>query len=318
MPLSLLPSASPLRPSLNRLLELFSVGHLVVPTRRENLGKDRANALNTNARIAALNPPNQLLFLTLIVILARLMVLLELRDTRYKLQPLLLLSFTNHTFRFRFSKLCLPSHTLPIGHRIRLARVVASLVPVESWLVGVVACQRLDAVVNQTCEFIIYHTSAKPPLRLQLQVISQMQLSAYPTLMTSLELTESSWFDLFIQPAWKTMQTSTIFAADNNHPALIRLRPSLRIELELDDCFNIDQFITQQPRKCTGSFLVSPPKKTARTDTATTPSQARQIFEIPDSPPPSRPPNLPPSFPTLPPSEPLNAPAEPLTIPTKS
>ncbi|KAJ7917653.1 hypothetical protein B0H13DRAFT_1994483 [Mycena leptocephala] len=71
---------------------------------------------------------------------------------------------------------------------------------------------------------------------------------------------------------------------DKHHPTVIQLRPSLREELEVSDCPNLDSIISQQPRKHTGTALVSPSKKLACTDIASTPAQARHIIEIPDSP----------------------------------
>lgn len=112
-----------------------------------------------------------------------------------------------------------------------------------------------------------------------------MQFSAYPTLMNDLGINESTWFDLLVHGDWKTFQASTPFSVDKHHPTVIRLRPSLREELEVSDCPNLDSIISQQPRKRTSTALVSPPKKLARTDIASTPAQARHIIEIPDSPP---------------------------------
>ncbi|KAJ7831280.1 hypothetical protein B0H13DRAFT_2289276 [Mycena leptocephala] len=119
---------------------------------------------------------------------------------------------------------------------------------------GKVARQKLDAIVKHTVELAIFHTKNKDALRLQHQVTSypQMQFSAYPTLMNDLGINEST---------------------------------CLREELEVGDCPNLDSIISQQPRKRTGTALVSPPKKLARTDIASTPAQARHIIEIPDSPP---------------------------------
>ncbi|KAJ7862331.1 hypothetical protein B0H14DRAFT_3444707 [Mycena olivaceomarginata] len=119
--------------------------------------------------------------------------------------------------------------------------------------------------------------------------------------MNDLQINPMTWFDLWIRSDWKIVQASTTFEIDRNHPSVIRLRPSLMIELPIEDCPGIDRFLS---RKGIGTALVSPPKKTARTETISAPAQARDIIEIPDSPPLSASSGLPPipstSTPSLP------------------
>ncbi|KAJ7037281.1 hypothetical protein C8F04DRAFT_1180685 [Mycena alexandri] len=154
---------------------------------------------------------------------------------------------------------------------------------------GKVARQRLDAIVNHTVDLIIFHTNGANPLQLQLQVPSfpQMQLSAHSVLLQSLEINNSAWIDLYNHPGWKTLQVSTAFGVDKHRPAIIRIRPSLLVELRLEDCPGMDEILSQQSRKRVGTALVSPPKKLARTDNFSAPTQARYIesFNPPSAPP---------------------------------
>ncbi|KAJ6461815.1 hypothetical protein C8R45DRAFT_1179112 [Mycena sanguinolenta] len=147
--------------------------------------------------------------------------------------------------------------------------------------------QKADFITNNTVSLAVYHSKGQQPLQLQLQVESypQTRLSAHPNVMHGLQINETSWFDLYSTLAWKTMQASTFFLVDKNASTLIRLRPSLLVELVLTDCPGIDEFIGKQSRKRAGTDLVSPPKKTLRTNAVSAPSQAREIIEIPDSPP---------------------------------
>ncbi|KAJ6577781.1 hypothetical protein B0H19DRAFT_1253094 [Mycena capillaripes] len=159
--------------------------------------------------------------------------------------------------------------------------------PVNYVDTGKVARQKLDITVSHNIELAIYHTKGKPALRLHHQVPSlQMQFTAHPTLMNDLQITESTWFDLYMNGDWRTFQAATPFAVDKQRPSILRLRPSLREELAIEDCPDVDNLMSQQ-RKRVGTDLVSPAKKLARTDTASTLTQARQIIEIPDSPPPT-------------------------------
>ncbi|KAJ6534807.1 hypothetical protein B0H19DRAFT_1080233 [Mycena capillaripes] len=187
------------------------------------------------------------------------------------------------------------------GHGIRavkpLGRLLANplsnnwgnktFAPVNHADTGKVARQKLDITVSHNVELAIYHTKGNPALRLHHQVPSlQMQFIAHPTLMNDLQITESTWFDLYMNGDWRTFQAATHFAVDKQRRSILRLRPSLRVELALEDCPGIDNLMSQQ-RKHVGTDLVSLAKKLARTNTASTPTQACQIIEIPDSPPPT-------------------------------
>ncbi|KAJ7270602.1 hypothetical protein B0H12DRAFT_1177792 [Mycena haematopus] len=99
--------------------------------------------------------------------------------------------------------------------------------------------------------------------------------------MRDLNLSNSSWFDLYSASDWKTLQVTTIFEVNKHYPALIRLRPSLLEDIPLENCPNIDSFLVQQPRKRTGSAFVSPPKKIARTLAISAPAETRQLSPPP-------------------------------------
>ncbi|KAJ7224210.1 hypothetical protein GGX14DRAFT_350635 [Mycena pura] len=154
---------------------------------------------------------------------------------------------------------------------------------------GKVARQKFDAAANLTVELAIFHTKGKPALHLHQRVPSllQMQFSAHPALMNDLGITETTWLDLHVNGEWKTLQASTPFTVDKHHPSVIRIRPSLREELAIGDCPDLERIVSQLPRKRTGTALVSPPKKVARTDTISAPAQARNVIEILDDSPPS-------------------------------
>ncbi|KAJ7202315.1 hypothetical protein GGX14DRAFT_570820 [Mycena pura] len=152
-----------------------------------------------------------------------------------------------------------------------------------------------DAILNSTADLVVYYKNATPAL--QLRVTSDnfplFQLSSQPQLMASLSLTDKSWFDVYQQIEWKTMQPPTFFTVDKNHPTLIRLRPNL---LEtLTDCPGLEGYLSQHPKKRSGHALVSPPKKMARTNAsstampvrATPPPSEHAVIIIPDSPPPA-------------------------------
>ncbi|KAF8203560.1 hypothetical protein K438DRAFT_1757873 [Mycena galopus ATCC 62051] len=132
-----------------------------------------------------------------------------------------------------------------------------------------VLCQKVNAIINTTIE-LVYHST---------------RLSDHPILMAGLQINENSWFDLYSNPDWKTMPASTFFQVDKNNSTLIRLRPSLLTELDLADCPGIENFLGKQSRKRTGTALVSPPKKSARTETSSVPGRLPDVIEIPDSPP---------------------------------
>ncbi|KAJ7863606.1 hypothetical protein B0H14DRAFT_3607254 [Mycena olivaceomarginata] len=145
--------------------------------------------------------------------------------------------------------------------------------------------QKVDAIVAKTSNLVVYYSKGQSPLQLQIDVdASQTRLSDHPGLIEGLQINPASWLDLYANLEWKTMQASTYFLLDKHAPTLIRLRPSLLVELDLGDCPNIDKFIGKQSRKRTGTALVSPPKA-ARTNTNLTPGQSRDVIEIPDSPP---------------------------------
>ncbi|KAJ7451204.1 hypothetical protein B0H11DRAFT_1927864 [Mycena galericulata] len=118
---------------------------------------------------------------------------------------------------------------------------------------GKVARQKLDVLANHTAELAIYHSKGQLPLCLHLQSPSfpQMRLSDHQALMNDLGLTEASWMDILVHSAWQTMLVSATFPVDKNHPTLIRLRPSLLVELGLADCPDINIFTEKQPRKRT-------------------------------------------------------------------
>ncbi|KAK7027185.1 hypothetical protein R3P38DRAFT_2623899 [Favolaschia claudopus] len=99
--------------------------------------------------------------------------------------------------------------------------------------------------------------------------------------MRDLKLSISSWFDVFHGSEWKTLQVSTALEVSKHHPVLIRLRTSLTEDIPLARCPNIDRFLIQQPRKRTGSALVSPIKKIAHTPSIPTPTSAYAALSLP-------------------------------------
>ncbi|KAJ6570316.1 hypothetical protein B0H10DRAFT_1964782 [Mycena sp. CBHHK59/15] len=160
--------------------------------------------------------------------------------------------------------------------------------------------QRLEKLEQQSCDFIVYHTSSKPPTQLGYPVpgYPKMQLSS-TSLLQALGMTENSWFDLYnhAESSWKTLQATSVFIMDKTRPAIIRIRPSLLVELELRDCPGVQDFFTQQPRTTKRRLddMVSPPKKLARTNVVDDAAQARTVIVL-DSPPPS--PTLPSHIPS--------------------
>ncbi|KAJ7857070.1 hypothetical protein B0H14DRAFT_3448039 [Mycena olivaceomarginata] len=116
-----------------------------------------------------------------------------------------------------------------------------------------------------------------------------MQLST-SSLLQGLGMTENSWFDFyeFSGATWKTLQATAVFNVDKARPTIIRLRPSLLVELEVIDCPGLEELIAQ-PRSSTKRQLddmVSPPKKVPRTTaTGDVSTQGERIIEILDSPP---------------------------------
>ncbi|KAJ6534953.1 hypothetical protein B0H19DRAFT_1271624 [Mycena capillaripes] len=102
-------------------------------------------------------------------------------------------------------------------------------------------------------------------------------------------MTENSRFDLyeFSSASWKTLQATAVFNVDKAHPTIIRLRPSLLVELEVKDCPDLEDLIVQ-PRSSAKrqlDHMVSPPKKIARTTTTGDVStQGESFIEILDSP----------------------------------
>ncbi|KAJ7862006.1 hypothetical protein B0H14DRAFT_3444975 [Mycena olivaceomarginata] len=137
--------------------------------------------------------------------------------------------------------------------------------------------QKIHSLTNNTFDLVVFHSKGEHPLEIQLQADSYPKacLSNHPTLMDGLDIAATSWFDLYSNSGWKTMQASTYFSADKSNPTIIRLRPSLRVALDPADCPGIDNFIGKQSRKRTGTALVSPPKKAARTETNPTPGHRR-------------------------------------------
>ncbi|KAJ7189096.1 hypothetical protein C8R46DRAFT_1244561 [Mycena filopes] len=124
---------------------------------------------------------------------------------------------------------------------------------------GKIARQRLD--VNHTADLIVFHTKGANPLQLQLPAPSfpQMQLSAHPALLQSLEIADAAWIDLYTNPG-------------------------LLVEFRMEDCPGLNEIISQQSRKRVGSALVSPPKKIARTDAAVAAPAAQGHVVEPPSP----------------------------------
>ncbi|KAJ7137198.1 hypothetical protein C8R44DRAFT_729102 [Mycena epipterygia] len=165
--------------------------------------------------------------------------------------------------------------------------------------------QRLDKIAQHSCTFIVYYTKGKDPVKLEHSVASypQMQLSATPALLKGIGLTENSWFDIHdesSESAWKTIQATAVFTVDKARSIIIRIRPSLLLELALEDCPGLDA-ILNQPRSTKRRLgdLVSPPKKIPCTESVSVTTQARTGIELADSPPSS--PSL------LPLTRPLNA-----------
>ncbi|KAJ6526686.1 hypothetical protein B0H19DRAFT_1275540 [Mycena capillaripes] len=151
--------------------------------------------------------------------------------------------------------------------------------------------QRLEKIAQRTTIFYFCHSPGKPSLRLEhaSQQYPRMQLST-SSLLKDLSMTENTWFDLyeFSSASWKTLQATAVFNVDKAHPTIIRLRPSLLVELEVKDCPGLDDLIVQ-PRSSAKRQLddmVSPPKKIARTTTTSDVSTMGKCFiEIVDSPP---------------------------------
>ncbi|KAF7372442.1 hypothetical protein MVEN_00105500 [Mycena venus] len=133
---------------------------------------------------------------------------------------------------------------LSIKPRSQLPARVGGTCEVDLVDTGKAARQKLTAIANRTAELVIFHTKGVAPLQLQVQVTSllQMQLLAHPTLMNDLQINPMTWFDLWVRSDWKTVQASTTFEIDRNHPSIIRLRPSLMIELPIEDRPGIDRF----------------------------------------------------------------------------
>ncbi|KAJ7351625.1 hypothetical protein DFH08DRAFT_1078526 [Mycena albidolilacea] len=145
--------------------------------------------------------------------------------------------------------------------------------------------QKIHSLTNNTFDLVVFHSKGEHPLEIQLQADSYPKacLSNHPTLMDGLNIAATSWFDFYSYAGWKTMQASTYFSVDKSNPTVIRLRPSLRVALDPADCPGIDNFIRKQSRKRTGTALVSPPKKAARTETNPTPGHRRDTIEVADS-----------------------------------
>ncbi|KAJ7212990.1 hypothetical protein GGX14DRAFT_393200 [Mycena pura] len=151
------------------------------------------------------------------------------------------------------------------------------------------ARQRLDVAQQSTVEFVVYYREHQSPLRIQLPIptFPQTCLADHADLMSELKLGSSSWLDVYQGGDWKTLQTSTVIEVSKHHPVVIRLRPSLLEEIPLERCPNYNDFLIQQPRKRTGSALVSPPKKVARMSTDSAPIAAhRTPLLLPPVPPP--------------------------------
>ncbi|KAJ7809306.1 hypothetical protein B0H14DRAFT_3759998, partial [Mycena olivaceomarginata] len=107
--------------------------------------------------------------------------------------------------------------------------------------------QKVDAIVAKPSNLVVYYSKGQSPLQLQIDVdASQTRLSDHPGLIEGLQINPASWLDLYANLEWKTMQASTYFLLDKHAPTLIRLRPSLLVELDLGDCPDIDKFIGKQ------------------------------------------------------------------------
>ncbi|KAJ7255483.1 hypothetical protein B0H12DRAFT_534582 [Mycena haematopus] len=157
--------------------------------------------------------------------------------------------------------------------------------------------QRLDKLEQQSCDFIVYHTSGRAPTNLghPVPTYPKMQLSS-TALLQGLGMTENSWFDIYnyVESSWKTLQATAVFLVDKTRPTIIRIRPSLLAELTLDECPNINDLLTPQPRAIKRKLddLVSPLKKLPRTTTVADTTEAKTVIII----------DSPPSSPTLHPS----------------
>ncbi|KAJ7811483.1 hypothetical protein B0H14DRAFT_2181132, partial [Mycena olivaceomarginata] len=155
--------------------------------------------------------------------------------------------------------------------------------------------QRLEKLEQQSCDFFFYHTHDKPPTKLGHAVTHypKMQLSSTP-LLQGLGMTENSWIDIYnyAESSWKTLQATAVFLVDKSRPTILRIRPSLLVELNLGECPGIEELLIQQPRTVKRKLddLVSPPKKRTQTDDAI---RANPVIVIDDSLLPS--PTLPPS-----------------------
>ncbi|KAJ7731840.1 hypothetical protein B0H14DRAFT_3899159 [Mycena olivaceomarginata] len=155
--------------------------------------------------------------------------------------------------------------------------------------------QRLEKLEQQSCDFVFYHTHDKPPTKLGHAVTHypKMQLSSTP-LLQGLGMTENSWIDIYnyAESSWKTLQATAVFLVDKSRPTILRIRPSLLVELNLGECPGIEELLIQQPRTVKRKLddLVSPPKKRTQTDDAI---RANPVIVIDDSLLPS--PTLPPS-----------------------
>ncbi|KAJ7080153.1 hypothetical protein B0H15DRAFT_804147 [Mycena belliarum] len=152
---------------------------------------------------------------------------------------------------------------------------------------------RLEKIAQHSCKFTVFYMAGKQPLNLEHSVATypQMQLSAAPSLLRGIGLTENSWIDLynFSESTWKTIQTTAVFHVDKTQPTIIRIRPDLLSELALNDCLGLEDILKDQPHPSKRRLgdLVSPPKKLQRTESISVTTEARTIIDLSDSPPPS-------------------------------
>ncbi|KAG6848138.1 hypothetical protein H0H93_003063 [Arthromyces matolae] len=169
----------------------------------------------------------------------------------------------------------------PIGRKWLEAKSAAN---VEAKALEDVKAKQLqmDDISKRTCQLIIWYKAGSPPVELSHHVptFPQMQLASVEPLMKDLELTTTSLIDIYTAGSWKTINPSHVFQINKDRQLLLRLRSSLRDELNPEDYPGLTertkQTRTSGTKRNAELEIVSPMKKprltTAEPPNSETPS----------------------------------------------